>query len=232
MNQKIAPLNFKTKISNTGVKTELINLDTDSILTINNENSSSLIHNLIDARNHNVQKFLVDADGNVFISGALNVSGAVDNPTVTALSASVAADINNLTQSLNTKLDFTGSVGGITFYNSATPRFGVTGTISTGGTAAFTCSLITGKYYEWQSRAIIRTATGITSYTKDLTGFIDYNNATIDGVISSEGFAINPTSGTMSSSIGPANSLVIALTSASGTNYQYAITVNISSFSF
>jgi len=57
---------------------------------------------------------------------------------------------------------FTGSIGGITFFNQVTPRFALAGSVTSGSPAVLSCSLRENTHFQPFVRAIIRGVGGAT----------------------------------------------------------------------
>lgn len=161
----------------------------------------------------------------------LYASTSLDSTRIGTLSGAVAADVIRL----NAKLDFTGSVSTLTFYNSAAPRHAMEGLISSGTMTSITAALVSSRYYEWSARVINRKSSPdyAVAYTKGLTGMIDTYSDVRKSIFENTTDDYFATSGFFSSSYNTStNSLIVSFTSATGSSYEYGMYVNLSSLSF
>lgn len=152
----------------------------------------------------------ITVEGDILIDGNLLITGSINNYNISQIA---------------TKTEFTSSVGGVTLYNVATPRFVLTGTISSGSSTSITCSLVPNTHFQCITRGTVRNNFLSRSvYTKALnthvtwfsgsSPIIDFQNTIDDNF-----YSVNIS---LSASI-LNNNLIFTLTSGTGSNYSYTL---------
>lgn len=150
-----------------------------------------------------------------------------DNPTIPSYTLGLDFGYVNLLPSV------TGSVGGVTFINTVTPRYVLTGTIASGSSVSLTCSLVNNTSAQTFARVTTRNTTSqVTNYTKALithTTLFSGSNARSDFVdIVDDNFYT--VSMSLSSSVS-GSSLIYTFACNTG-SFPYTFFVDQSSYSF
>jgi hypothetical protein len=134
---------------------------------------------------------------------------------------------------VNAMPSITGSVGGVTFINTLTPRYVVTGTIASGSNVSITCSLVNNTSAQTFARVTTRNSTlQTTNYTKALlthTTLFSGSSAKSDfvDIVDDNFFAVSMS---LSSSVS-GSSLIYTFACNTG-SFPYTFFIDQSSYSF
>lgn len=168
------------------------------------------------------------------VSNSLNTLES-DFTIVSSSHALVSTSYAALSNSIGTEyvktvdhLYFTSSVGDSTFRTKALPEYNIKGFINSGSQVAVTVSLAESTTYNWQARGSVFSYTSASIFARTIYGLTEHtaNDGATNMVysdISSDTF-FSSSLGTMSASCA-GTTLVVSLTSGTGSNSGYSLSV-------